>query len=141
MVRVLAGEVARGAGRRGPCRPAFERTGGSAPTPSEIGSARHVDCGPASFSKQAARRGVSPGVWDAVDVVVLRIGVEQKKPFLPDLHNPFGGSNEPDNERAAKMVNSVWQWETRHNWEVGSLVSTIGEINAGRCLRSAANSQ
>jgi hypothetical protein len=28
MVRVLAGEVARGARRRGPCRPAFERTGG-----------------------------------------------------------------------------------------------------------------
>ena len=31
MVRVLAGEVAGGARRRGPCRPAFERTGGSAP--------------------------------------------------------------------------------------------------------------
>src|ERR1700720_4777285 len=37
MVGVLAGEGARGAGRRGPCRPAFERTGGSAPAPNEIG--------------------------------------------------------------------------------------------------------
>jgi hypothetical protein len=56
-----AGEVARGARRRGPCRPAFQRTGGSAPTPSEIGWHR---CRASSthFACLASRR--APRVFD-----------------------------------------------------------------------------
>src|SRR5277367_2997407 len=58
MVRVLAGEVAHGARRRGPCRPAFERTGGSAPAPSEIGWHR-CRAAPAHFACLAPRRALA----------------------------------------------------------------------------------
>src|SRR5580700_2679479 len=99
----------------------------------------HVDCRPTPLCEQAARRGDLLGDRDTVDIIGLRVGVERKKPVLPDLHNSISRSNKPDNQWAAKMVDCSWQWQARHNGDVRSLISTIGEIDAGRGLRSAAN--
>src|SRR5580698_9594137 len=80
MVKVLAGEVARGAGRRGPCRPAFERTGGPAPTPSEIGWHR-CRAAPAHFACLAPRR--APRVFDGPDEDARRC-VRERTELLSD---------------------------------------------------------
>src|SRR5271154_25326 len=104
-------------------------------------TAGHIDGGPAPLREQAARRCDLLGDSDAVDIIGLRVGVERKKPVLPDLHNAVSRSNEADNQWAAEMVDCFWQWQTRNNGNVGCLIPTIGEIDAGRGLRRAANSE
>ncbi len=90
MVRVLAGEVARGARRRGPCRPAFERTRGSVHAPSEIGWHRcraapaHFACLASWRTDEDARRSVRErtellsdrvGLTNRIGAVLATLGV------------------------------------------------------------------
>ena len=72
---------------------------------------------------------------------VCRIGVERKKPVLPDLYNSVSRSDKADNQRAAEMVDCSRQWHVRHDRDVGGLIAAIGEIDAGRGLRGAAHPQ
>ena len=98
-----------------------------------------VDGRPAALGEEATRRCDFFGDRDAVDIVGLRVGVERKKPVLPDLHNSVRRGNKSDDQRTAKMVDGAGQGQTRHDGHVGGLISAIGEVDAGWGLRSAAH--
>src|SRR5579863_4844389 len=102
---------------------------------------RHVDRRPTAFRKQPARRRELLGDRGAIDIFGLRIGVERQQAVLPDLYDSIRGRDQADNQRPAEMIEGAWQWDVRHEWDVGGLIAAIGQIDAGRGLRGPADAE
>src|SRR5690606_11683491 len=67
------------------------------------------------------------------NAVRIKPGIQRRhiaeRPVLADLRNPFGGGDQPDDQRPFGCEQDFRQWNAKHDGNIGGLDAAIGEIN------------